>query len=285
VTLTIIVQTRNRPAVLRETLVRTLPAIERDDTTVLLCVDDDDYATRNILDTLPNDPRLQVSVRPREDTRGPKYDRALIEAPADVYLPTTDKVPITRKGFDTAILEAAALFPEGIGCVASPLINASFPGLQAPTAKLVEMMGYIYPPHFPFWFIDHWLDDVCRMIGRYITVDMGSQHNLLQVQGTIGLRDLVFWTSYFDALMPERQEQARRIINVLDEPAWRKTALLSNFQTVEYRSQWINDTVRASAAQIEANSSEGGLWDGYLRALKKAVEHCLELTEPAKEVA
>ncbi len=135
--LTIIVQTRGRPGHLRETLARTLPALALETTTVLVCVDDDDFATKNIIDTLPQDPHLQISIRPREDTRGPKYDRALTDAPADVYLPTTDKVPITKPGFDMAILETAKLFPEGIGCVCTPLINASFPGLQAPTAKLV----------------------------------------------------------------------------------------------------------------------------------------------------
>lgn len=270
--LTIVAQTRNRPAILKETLTRTLPALTLD-TTILVCADDDDFATLNALDTLPKDSRLKVSIKPREDTRGPKYDRALTEAPADVYLLTTDKVPITKPGFDRAILDAARLFPDGIGCVASPLINASFPGLQAPTAKLVELMGYLYPPHFPFWFIDHWLDDVMRMTGRYITVDMGSDHFALPVQGTIGLRHLVFWTTYFDAMMPEREEQALKIIEALDEPDWRKTALISNFQTVTFRSKWINDTVRAQAAALEQQASEGPIWEGYLRALKTAVEH------------
>jgi hypothetical protein len=285
-TLTIIVQTRARLGILRQTLERTLPAIAREDTRVLLAVDDDDRETVDGLDTLPKDHRLVVSVKTREDTRGPKYDRALTEAPADVYLPSTDKVPITRQGFDQIILDAAALFPDGIGCVCTPLINASFPGLQAPTAKLVDLMGYIYPPDYPFWFIDHHLDDVCRMVGRYVTVDAGSDHFALPVPNTIGLKHLVFWSTYFDAMMPERAEQARKILAASAEPAWRRTVLESMFPHVELRSRLINEHVRANASAIEASRGEGAPDERYLRVLRKATGHLLEVIgEPLEEAA
>jgi hypothetical protein len=281
-TLTVIVQTRGRLAILRETLKRTLPAVSRPDTKVLLCVDDDDAETIAGLDTLPKDDRLLISVKPREDTRGPQYDRALTEAPADVYLPTTDKVPITRPGFDQVILDAAATFPDGIGCVCTPLINASFPGLQAPTAKLVDLMGYIYPPDYPFWFIDHHLDDICRMIGRYFTVDVGSDHFSLSPPKTLELRHLVFWTSYFDAMAPERTAQARAILDAMDEEPWRKAMLESNFGVVEYRSKWINDHVRSQAAQIESSRGEKAADERYLRVLKAATAHLLSVIGDGK---
>ena len=51
-------------------------------------------------------------------------------------------------------------------------LNAIEFGYQAPTAGLVAKLGYIYNPEYPFWFVDHELDDICRMIGRYVCVDV-----------------------------------------------------------------------------------------------------------------
>lgn len=238
--LTVIIASRERPALLKHTLAITLSNVVEPDTRILVALDDDDEPV-----SLPDDPRVIVSVKPREDTRGPKYDRALIEAPADVYLPLADYTPIHRKGFDTAILDAARVFPDGVGCVCTPLINASFPGLQAPTAKLVELMGYIYPPDYPFWFIDHHLDDIARLIGRYIVVDVESDHaTFAGHRRTLGMTDVAFWADYFDAMAPKRRALAYRIIDGLDEPEWRKRQLKANAPLVEYRSVWVNDRVR-----------------------------------------
>lgn len=279
---TVIIQTRGRPEILKQSLERTLPNVALPTTTLLVEVDDDDQPTLDILDQLPTDKRIKISVKPREDTRGPKYDRALIEAPADIYLCSAEKVVINRDAFDAALVEAALEFPDGIGCVCTPMVNASFPGLQAPTAKLVELMGYIYPPHFPFWFIDHWLDDVCRMIDRYIMVDIKSDHFSLQVPNTIGLKHLDFWSRYFDSLAGERRDLANKIIDALDDPTWRKVQLRRNFPMVEYRSVWVNEHVRANAAAIEQQRGDGAADERYLRILKTAVDHLMSLQDMKK---
>ncbi len=265
--LTTIIATRGRPELLRQTVSITAPNMILPESRLLIAVDADDDATLADIAWLPSDPRIILSVEPREDTRGPKYDRALRLAPADVYMPVGDYTPIHMRGFDAAILQAAQLFHDGIGCVNTPLINASFPGIQAPTAKLVELMGYIYPPHFPFWFIDHWLDDIARMIGRYCTVDIDSDHTSFSgKRKTIGLRDVRFWADYFDLLTGERQAQASRIIDHLDEPETAKQRLRMNFPLVDFRSRWVNSLI-------------GGLPDNdppderYMRVKIRALEH------------
>jgi hypothetical protein len=274
--LTVDIQTRGRPEKVARVLECMLPNLALDNTTLLVTADDDDQATIDAIPTWPKDPRILVSVEPREDTRGEKFDRALRLAPADVYMPAADTVLINRKGFDAAILEAAQQFPDGIGCVYTPLINASFPGFQCLTAKLVEKLGYIYPRQFPFWFIDHWLDDVVQMIGRYVTVDIESDHfTLRQDTKTHGLKDLEFWTRYFDACWIEREREALSVINSpdFDEPEWRKQALISNFSRVRARSIWINDTVRAQAEKIEAERGSERRDARYGRAKLKARQH------------
>lgn len=225
-------------------------------------------------------------MKPREDSRGEKYDRALTEAPADVYLPCVDYAPALTYGFDEMIIEASKLWPDGIGCVYTPMANASFPGLQAPSAKLVEMIGYIYSPDYPYWFNDHELDDICRMIGRYTFVDAQFDYHTHRPGNTIRLRDLAFWTDYFDAMAIERRAKARRIIDspefLLD--AGLKRALANSYPAIEARSRNINWSVRQRAAAIEQERGESGDDPGYARAFDRAqnkLNHMLELLRAA----
>ena len=215
-----------------------------------------------------------VSVKKREDSRGEKYDRALTEAPADVYLPAVDCAPFVSEGFDVAILEKARLFPDGIGCVYTPMVNASFPGLQAPTAKLVEKLGHIYNHEYPFWFIDHELDDISRMIGRFVFANVKFEPRPYRPGTTIRLRDLEFWTAYYDLMSIERRAKAREIIMGKDfqSPQWLKEVLANSYQVVEARSRNINAGVRNNAKAIEAQRGDPNPPDeGYLRAKAKAV--------------
>lgn len=267
--LTIAIATRGRPGTLRYTLEEMLPHIVRDDTTVLLLVDDDDKATIGQLGNLPRK-QVRVSVMPREDTRGLKYDRALTVAPADLYLIGVDHTPITTPGFDQKFVDAAALFHDGIGVVCTMLANLSFPYLQAPTAKLCALMGYIQPPDYPFWFIDHHLDDIARMIGRYVPVDV-SVHSNHRTGTTTGMRDVAFWADYYNQQTPFRRQQAISIINALDEPEEHKQILRASIPLIEQRSVMLNNGVMADAEAIEtARGDPNPPTTGYLRAKSRA---------------
>jgi len=276
-TLTIAIATRGRPGSLRKTVESMVSNATIPNTTIMVCVDEDDAETlamRHFID----DKRVLWSSKPREDARGEKYDRALTEAPADVYLLAVDCVTFHTKGFDEEILKKAALFEDGIGCVYTPMANASFPGFQAPTAKLVEKIGYTYNHEYPFWFIDHELDDICRMIGRFVFANVKTEHQSMRPGTTIRLRDLAFWTTYFDCMELERRAIARRIILSDDFVATpkQKAILCNQYQLVESRSRNINAGVRHAAAQIEAERGDKGPPDeGYLRA-KAAAEAKLE---------
>lgn len=263
--LTVHITTRGRPDQLKATLERTLPNIVRDDTTLLVSIDDDDTDTLQVLSSFPSECRY--SIRKREDTRGPKCDRALTEAPADIYLIGHDCAPLITHGFDQMVVDAAFRLPDGIGVICGPLANASFPQFQAPTAKMVELMGYIYTPQFPFWFVDHWLDDIAKMIGRYWTVPVALDHVNTRPGKTIGLREVSFWAGYYNFLQPDRHEQAGRVLDAMHEPAWRKKMLRSNWPAIDARSTWLNDMVAAQAAEIEAARGDTDPPEpGYIRA-------------------
>lgn len=283
--LTVSFPTRGRPDRLVKTVKETLPFVANSQTKLHIAVDDDDKPTLEVLDSLAAlDDRIVIDVRPREDSRGEKADRALTTAPADVYLAAHDCAPILTPAFDQVIINAARLFPDGIGCVYSPMANANFPAYQAPTAKLVEKLGGIYSREYPYWFIDHDLDDICRMIGRYVFVDIKVHHSDRPGK-THRLRDLRFWTCYFDAMTLERRNRAKAIVDSPDfeSPDWLKEVIKTWHPIVEARSLWLHSHIRDgvmvidgqsrnSCDMIEQSRGEDGPPDaGYLR-MKRAAE-------------
>src|SRR5215831_48999 len=138
--LVIIVATRQRFDQLLWSFSMTWKNVRSPLTQAIIAVDSDDQETRDRLHELPHDKRIKVSIRPREDTRGEKTDRALTDAPSDLYLVGHDCNAITTAGFDEIFLQKAKLFPDGIGVVRSPFIGGGTfpPAYQAMTAKWVE---------------------------------------------------------------------------------------------------------------------------------------------------
>lgn len=288
--LTIIIATRDRPEQLAKTVARTLPNISRIDTTLMIAADDDDLPGLAGLKTISKDPRLHVSVKPREECRGEKYDRALTEAPADLYMVMHDCSPIITPGFDQITLDKAALFPDGIGVVHSPFIfRGTFPpATQSMTAKWVEKVGHIYNREYPFWFIDHEVHDIARMIGRYFCTDIEVDTAPMRPTKTLRLRDLAFWTSYYDLMALERRAKARTIIKGADflSPDWLKADLMENYHWIEDGSRLINEGVRQNAAAIEAQRGDGSPPDeGYVRAKARAEQKLAGFIEALKAAA
>lgn len=243
--LSIILAARARPELLRRTIETTLPNIHEVDTTFVIAVDDDDPETVAAAMEFHGKNNVSVSVKPREDSFGGKYNRVLTEAPADVFLPMADYAPHITPGFDTKILEAASLFPDGIGIVYNHMANLSFPDCNGVTAKFAEKMGYVYPPYFPYWFVDHWVDDIAKLIGRISFADVTLDKS--KRPGTHDRREVAWWATFYDAGIVHRRKLARSIVESDDfiEPEWRKKLLLSDYHMlIEGRSKMTNDTAR-----------------------------------------
>ena len=284
--LSINLATRGRSEIVLHTLEATLPNISRRDTVLLVSVDADDAKTVERVSCFALDhPQMLVSARPREDSVGEKYNRVLKLAPADVYLMMVDYAPHMTHGFDQRILDAAALFPDNIGVVYNYMANASFPGINAVTAGLAAKMGGIYPTHFPYWFVDHWLDDIARLINRIAFADVVIDTSLKQ--RTQEFREPVFWATFFDLGHLERRRIAHDIVRSpeFQEPPWRKAIDLAHHPLIEYRSQWVNaavveDTRHIISAppderydRLKARAKEqAALWLAALRAVHGAME-------------
>lgn len=262
--LTIILVTRGRPHLLGPTIEETMRNAARADTRMVVAVDADDVQTRSAIHSGTFDKRVICSIREREDSVGAKYNARIPLAPAAVYVGLVDYTPCQSFGFDQVILDAAMVFPDGIGCVFSDLINLSFTGMHSATARMVELMGGFYPEHFPYWFVDHWLDDLAKMTGRFTHVDIAMDH-FTRRPGTMEKREPWLWASLYDAMWPERHSQADRILAACDMTDAQRSMLRAQWPLVDQRSRILNNMVRGM--------TEPGLPhdERYLRLRAKAV--------------
>ncbi len=235
--------TRGRPAQVVETVRRSVANWTHPDTEMVVQVDADDTATQVGFNRIALPRNVRVNVKHREDTIAAKWNRILSE-PADVYMSAADDDPYVTEGYDAKILEAAARFPDRIGIVYGHMANPSFTGIAAPTRKLAEKLGWIFPPLFPYWFVDHWVDDIVRIIGRISFADVRTDQS--GAGHTQEMREPGWWATWFDAAYLMRRAQAHAIIRGADfkSPRWLKDVLLTHHPLIEYRSRWVNENVR-----------------------------------------
>lgn len=268
--LVISMATRGRPSQVVETIRRSIVNWTHPQTVLQVQLDHDDPASYDYLIKANLSERVLLNVQQREDTIAAKWNRSLL-IPADVYLVCGDDDPYATFGYDTKILEAAKRFPDGIGMVYGHLANLSFSCAVAPTAGLCAKMGYIQPEYFPFWFVDHWTDDIARMIGRISVADIRTDQS--RAGKTQEFREPWWWATWFDACYLKRRKEARAIIDADDfigEP-WHKELLRTHHLLIEQRSRGVNESVRQdrqlrNAASIDIKDER------YQRVKRKAIE-------------
>jgi hypothetical protein len=218
------------------------------------------------------DNRVLLNVQERETTIAAKWNRAL-DVPGDVYLVAADDDPYCSPGYDTKIIEAAKRFPDGIGMVYGHLANLSFSGAVAPTSKFCELMGgKIFPEYFPYWFVDHWTDDVARIIGRLSFAAVKTDQSRPGV--TQEMREPGWWATWFDAAYLMRRKQAHDIINSPDfvDESWHKQLLLTHHPLIEVRSRMINQNVRQQNAQLSQWAGNLKPDERYNRIKQRAID-------------
>jgi hypothetical protein len=276
--LVISLATRGRPQQVVETIKRSTANLVLPNTVMMVQVDEDDAATVTALSMAQLDSRVKVNVKPREDTIAAKWNRALNER-ADLYLVAADDDPYITRGYDAELLRVAQLFPDGIGMVYGRMANASFSGVVAPTAKLCDKLGHIFPELFPYWFVDHWTDDLARLIGRLAFADVRTDQS--RAGKTQEMREPGWWATFFDAAYLMRRKIARDIIDSpdFDEPEWRKDILRGHSPLIEFRSKWINDNVRAQSKQLEGWSGLKLADPRYQRIKQAAIDMIPQLLD------
>lgn len=288
--LAISLATRGRPQQLIDTVTKSVANWTNPETVLYVMVDTDDRATFRELDPLHLQDervkdgmiagRIKVNFREREDTIAEKWNRIVeLEPDADLYLVAADDDPYVTPGYDQKLLEAAVRFPDGIGMVYGNMANASFSGVVAPTRGLVQKLGHIFPRYFPYWFVDHWTDDVARLIDRISFADVRTDQS--KAGKTQEMREPGWWATWFDAAYLMRRKIAHDIINSDDFVAshWRKQITLTHHPLIEYRSRWINDNVRANSAAYDKWSGLSVADARYQRVKQRAIDMIPQLLE------
>jgi hypothetical protein len=250
--LSIILSTRGRPHLLVPTVRTTLKNVTNKETVLTVMIDADDTAT---IQTIPQLQKMgaKCHVTARPMSLGGKYNQGARAEPGDVYLVMVDYAPHVTPGFDDKILEAAATYSDGYAVVYNWWANLSFPGINAVTHKLFEKMGGIYPELYPYWWVDHALDDIARMIDRVVfapvEIDVSARKDTQGKPWTQGKRDTWFWALLFDVESKERKRLAAEIISSDDfeDTADRKKAMLQNFSWIEHHTVLVNSHARQDA--------------------------------------
>lgn len=276
--LAISLATRNRPGRLIDTIKRSVINWRNPDTVLQIQVDEDDQATIDALkdasqleSLLKGNQEIRVNVQPREDTIAQKWNRVL-GIPADVYLVAADDDPYVSEGYDSLITRAAERFPDNIGFVYGHLANLSFTGAVAPTARMCDLMGgVIFPPLFPYWFVDHWTDDLARITGRISFANIRTDQSKPGV--TQEMREPWWWATFYDAAYLYRRKQAHDIIDNEEFicPDWLKALLKTNHPLVEVRSRMINQSVRNESANLSKWAGNLPPDERYNRVRQRAV--------------
>jgi hypothetical protein len=238
--ISILCGTRGRPEMLAKSF-ESLRAntVQKDKTHLWIYVDDDDQIMRQAIEakTIP-DPGLPIHwhIAPRTAGLG-QIHQALWNASgraSEVYMFASDKSDFATPGWDEVIRSKAAEHPDGVMLAFAHDPNTADQGTYPILGwNWVRTLGYFFPGYFPFWFDDLWMDQIGRMAGRFVKLPIV----IAPVGGARGrtqrMRNVPFWTRFFQLMLPERKDAARKLIaamNLPDEAA--RSAALKNMEEV-----------------------------------------------------
>lgn len=178
----------------------------------VVALDSDDIASQSFFNI--NYPGIILSVEPRPEGYGALWNRCATLAEvsdADVFVALSTDIFITAPNWDQLI---------GMGLQKSPIKEALIawndpvaPGLANQIIFSKEWVAHngMFPEHFPFWFIDTWVDEVFSF-ATGSTIPIIQELTVTGKRGrTMRLRELDFWWPYFSARRGERMTQARII--------------------------------------------------------------------------
>lgn len=210
--ISVLIPERGRPEMLKrlvQSLIDTADGDQRYE--ILIAIDDDDPAwAANAVDSFewPTGHNLNILVGPRLITLGEKLNMLAKSANGDILWFIANDYVMETHGWPAKFREAVAKLPNQIGVPfprdALHPDHAAFPIL---TRKMMDAVGFLFPPWFPAWFVDTWWDQIGLLLGDRPQINVtvkapegrGKSH---------GLKDVTFWATFFNALLPFRARDA-----------------------------------------------------------------------------
>jgi tetratricopeptide (TPR) repeat protein len=216
--ISILIATRARPEMLSEVFESLKANTQRKDQTALwLYVDEDDQVTRQAIEgkKFP-DPGFPVHwhIGPQTASLGETHE-ALWQASSRasaIYMVSVDDARFDTPGWDEILRKAFAAYPDGV------LLAFPHDPMTADTAtypifgwRWLATLQRFFPGYFPFWYDDRWVGQVGRLAGRLLKLPI----LLYPIRGkgrTRRMRNLPFWTRFFQLTLAERKDSARKLI-------------------------------------------------------------------------
>lgn len=274
--LTLLIASRGRPTELLRTITETDALIADPGRTVISVALDLDDASMTGIEPPDTRSRLVWSLSNREDSLGAKYNRAAEHAPAEIYVLGADDNVLKTEGWDLRIRETMSHFGDGLGFVYFGRLDGTLPTNMAVPHKLKEFQaGMLFPPYWPVWFHDTWVDEIAHMCGRIlwtdITVDEIGGRGMSR-----GVRDVAFWAALFDALRVLRFQIAGKLSEA-HNPHWLQMQLgqRHDILTMFFGSRMARLRDPYQAHQFEKRLSFDAPEDERYQRIKNQAQHML----------
>ena len=107
------------------------------------------------------------------------WNKCYEKASGDILMHCGDDIIFRTKGWDTIVSNKFKEYPDNIAFVYGN-DGSHFNGVFGTHGFIhrdwVEAVGYFVPPYFVSDYNDTWLNDVAKMIGRHIHVDIFTEH-------------------------------------------------------------------------------------------------------------
>lgn len=188
------------------------------DVTYVIGCDEDDQETINVCELMKMEGRLAYGIFKRTGSLGAMDNGLALRVPADAYAVLADDLMLTQD-WDDKIADAWAAKPDGVywwKCKTDP------PSLAPVVShKWFKAAGYLFTDYFPFWWDDIWLMKVWILAAETAPIYIDAYLKDTPVH-THRMRDLRFWTDFYQWLEPRRISEAKRIAAAL---GWELTGI------------------------------------------------------------
>ena len=250
--ITAIIPSRGRSFQLLATI-RTMQKLEsgRHQVTYIVGCDSDDPETIGMCQLLHAGSAVggQVTAHcfERTGSLGAMVNQMCRDVPGDVYCSMCDDMLVITPEWDQKIADAVARAPDGVFWWKT---DEKRPATWAiVTHNWYAAAGQMFTEYFPFWWDDLWLLEtwVLASEGPPLFIDAEAEDRPAK---TMRMRDLAFWTDFYESRRPERIAEAKRIAAALGKPT---TGITERFaaETCKLNPDFVRDIPKIEAAQGE----------------------------------
>lgn len=226
---------------------------------------DDSAATAGALQ-LHGQYRVNVMQFDRQPALGSYHNIMHDNFPADVYTTLCDDVVCATYEWDEAIAQAATASPADVWFWDTPESRRAIYPIVTERFRQANH-GRVFTNFFPYWWDDAWLNELYCLIH-------GSPPSRLEGAGlsdiphpTTRMRDIQFWSAWYEAMRPARIGDAVHIVRQLGYP-------VEDRQIIARASVFgVNPDFERRMEEIQENQGDKGPpTPSYLTAVARAKE-------------